>query len=181
MKKITANHVRIVAFLAGLAMLFVRFRMPSRYLIPKEIQIIYGILLLVGVLVMAEIDIRTRQIPHSIQLYFLVLGFGRVIYDWSNVGNYLLAGFLMGALLLLIAVLSRGRLGGGDIKLMALAGLCLGLRDVFLALAIASVFASVIGLSLIAVGKIGSKTPIPFGPFLGAGIYLAYLFGKWIW
>ena len=93
----------------------------------------------------------------------------------------MLAFFLMGGLLLGIAVVTGGQLGGGDIKLMALAGLSLGVRDIFLALAIGSILGSAIGLGLMAAGRIRRDTPLPFGVFLGAGIFLAYLYGESLW
>lgn len=172
---------QFLALALGMRVLFWRYQLPARYLIPRPLHMLYGILLLIGVLVMAEIDMKKQEIPNSVLLYFLALGLLRLGLDWPNHLSYLSAFLLMGGLLLLIAIISGGNLGGGDIKLMALAGLCLGLRDVFIALALASILASIIGLVLLLTKKIRRDTPIPFGPFLGAGIYLAYLFGSHIW
>ena len=168
--------LRIAAVVAGAIFLWWRYTMPSRHGFSAW-QMVYAIILLLGVVVMAEIDIKTQQIPNPVLAYFLCLGMIRVATDPKNLISYGAAFLLMGGFLLLIAVISKGKLGGGDIKLMALAGLCLGLRDVFVALALASIFASIIGLLLLATKKIDRHTPIPFGPFLGAGIFLAYLFG----
>lgn len=143
--------------------------------------LIYGLLLLIGIIIMSDIDIRKYEIPNKILLYFLVLGMLRIASDLAHLPGYLIAFLLMGGLLLAIAVLSGGKLGGGDIKLMAVAGLCLGLRDVFLALAVASLVGTLIGLLLIALKKIKKEDYLPFGPFLGAGIYLAYLYGHQLW
>ena len=167
----------LLALLAGGGLLLYEFgtgRLGGR------IELLFGFLLLLGVTVMAGIDIQRYEIPGFIQLYFLMLGIVRLLLH-RQVGNALLAFFLMGGLLLGIAVVTGGQLGGGDIKLMALAGLSLGVRDIFLALAIGSILGSAIGLGLMAAGRIRRDTPLPFGVFLGAGIFLAYLYGQSLW
>lgn len=141
------------------------------------VEIGYGFFLLAGVTIMAGIDVQTYEIPGFIQLYFLILGILRLLISrqlWSAV----LAFLLMGGLLLGAAVLSGGKIGGGDIKLMALAGLSLGVWDSCLALIIALVLAAIVGSILLAMGRIQRDTPIPFGVFLGIGIFMAHLYGE---
>lgn len=167
-------------FLAGLfgsGLLLAEF---SSGRLGSRIELVYGFLLLLGVIAAAAIDIQRYEIPGFIQLYFLLLGILRMGIN-RQLWNPLLAFCLMGGLLLGIAVVTGGQLGGGDIKLMALAGLSLGVRNVFLALAIGSVVGSVLGLALIATGRIRRDTPLPFGAFLGVGIFLAYLYGESLW
>ena len=168
----------LLVLLAGSGLLLRQFAAGG--LGGSRIELLYGFLLLLGVTVMAGIDLQRYEIPGSVQLYFLILGIVRLLLS-RQIWNPLLAFVLMGGLLLGIAVLTGGQLGGGDIKLMALAGLSLGLRNIFLALAIGSILGAVIGLALIAAGRIRRDTPLPFGVFLGAGIFLAYLYGESLW
>lgn len=168
--------------------ILVGFGLGIGLLLPKamtkdisQIGILYGVLLLIGIIILSDIDIRTKEIPNPVLLYFLGMAILRMVFDFRGVINHVAGFLIMGGLLLAIAVLTGGKLGGGDIKLMALAGLCLGLRDVFLALAIGSMVGSVVGLSLIMSKVIKKEDAIPFGPFLGIGIYLAYLYGQDIW
>jgi leader peptidase (prepilin peptidase) / N-methyltransferase len=80
------------------------------------------------------------------------------------------AGSLLGFLfLLLLAILSKGGIGGGDIKLMGVLGLVLGFQGAFLTLMIASVVGLVIGVTGILMKKFTRKTAIPFGPYLALG------------
>lgn len=144
-------------------------------------ELVFAFLLLIGIIIMADIDIRTYEIPNSVLLYFLALGAVRILSDFSGLRRYLLGFFVMGLLLLLIAVVSGGKLGGGDVKLMAIAGLILGIFNVMVALALGSMVGSVIGVGLIASGKIKRRDYLPFGPFLAVGIYLAFLYGDAIW
>ncbi len=147
----------------------------------SRMELLFGVLLLLGIVTMAGIDIQKYEIPNFVQLYFLILGILRALLERQHIGDRVLAFFLMGGLLLAIAMLSGGMLGGGDIKLMALAGLSLGTRNVFLALALGSIVGSIVGIGLILAGKIKRDTPLPFGAFLGAGIFLAYLYGDRLW
>lgn len=90
----------------------------------------------------------------------------------------LLAG---GAPLFLLRVLTRGGLGGGDVKLMAAGGLWLGARGALLALAIASWTGGLFALALLASGRARRKDEVAFGPFLALGLWAAFLYGERLW
>lgn len=86
-------------------------------------------------------------------------------------------GFLMGGgLFLLVYLVSRGGLGGGDVKLMAAVGLYLGFRDVLKVMLYGSILASLTGGGMILLKKIGRKDSIPLVPFLYIGILLTIFF-----
>ena len=73
--------------------------------------------------------------------------------------------------------LQYGAFGGGDIKLMAAAGLFLGWQNTLLAMFFGIVFGGIYGIYLLAAKKAGKKDHFAFGPFLCAGIVIAMLFG----
>ncbi|MFQ5882805.1 MAG: prepilin peptidase [Candidatus Methylomirabilales bacterium] len=83
-----------------------------------------------------------------------------------------------GGLLYLVAVASRGGMGGGDIKLTAMIGALLGWRLVLLTIFLGTLFGSLIALPLLISGKKGRKDPMPFGPFLALGGVLALFWGN---
>jgi leader peptidase (prepilin peptidase) / N-methyltransferase len=81
--------------------------------------------------------------------------------------------------LLLVSIVSRGGIGGGDIKLYLFIGLILGIKLTLISLFTASVLAAVYGGIMLIVGR--RKQPIPFGPFIAAGSFLAFLYGEqWV-
>jgi leader peptidase (prepilin peptidase)/N-methyltransferase len=81
-------------------------------------------------------------------------------------------GFLLGA-----ALVRPDGMGLGDVKLAAVLGLYLG-RGVILALLLAFVAGSLVGLALIAMrGWRARSTAIPFAPFLALGALTALLLG----
>lgn len=85
------------------------------------------------------------------------------------------AGSLIGFLfLLLLAILSKGGIGGGDIKLMGVLGLVLGFQGAFYTLMIASVFGLIAAITGLLMKKFTRKTAIPFGPYLALGAILTF-------
>ncbi|WP_096189546.1 prepilin peptidase [Evansella halocellulosilytica] len=90
-----------------------------------------------------------------------------------------LAGSLVGfGLLFLIAVVSKGGMGGGDIKLYAVIGLVLGLTNTLLSIFLSSFIGAFIGLIGMVVKKWGRKKILPFGPSIVAGSLIAYFYGE---
>ena len=133
-----------------------------------------------ALLVLSVIDYRTLQIPLSVNLAILVIGIVHAAVDYTNIIHYVIGFFSASLFLLLCLVLTRGRgIGGGDIKLMAAAGLCLGWQDSLLALAAGCVVGSVIQCIVIAVTK--NKTKFAMGPYLSFGIFAAMLWGDLFW
>ena len=88
-------------------------------------------------------------------------------------------------LLLLIAVISKGGMGGGDIKLFFLLGLVLGTVNTLLTLFLASLIGMIVGIVVLKVRGQGRKTPIPFGPSIALGAVIAYFYAaelvEWYW
>lgn len=79
-------------------------------------------------------------------------------------------GALSGLLFLIVYLVSRKGLGGGDVKFMAVAGLYLGYSGVLPTMLIGSVLAGIVGLVLILTKKMDRKGTIPLIPFLYVGI-----------
>lgn len=93
---------------------------------------------------------------------------------WDSLAALLLGG----GLFYLVAVVSRGGMGGGDIKLTAMMGAFLGLRDLGVAVFIGLLAGSVVGIALMIAGRKSRKDAIPFGPFLALGGVCAVFWGR---
>lgn len=127
-------------------------------------------------LVIALIDLKHFIIPNGLVIALTVLALINLALDYPNWLNYVIGFFCVSLILLGIAVITRGKMGGGDIKLMAAAGLLLGWQHILLALMLGSIIGAFIGIVLIATKVITRKQMIPFGPFLSLGIMLSVLF-----
>lgn len=84
-------------------------------------------------------------------------------------------------LFLIIAILSRGGMGLGDVKMAALMGIILGYPAVLVAIFLAIAAGGLIAITLLATKIKGRKQGIPFGPFLALGTMLALIWGDTIW
>ena len=132
------------------------------------------------------IDYYHQIIPNRVVLVGLVAGLPLIaMQPWDVLKSGLLAFLAAGAFLLVIAIVSRGGMGGGDIKLGALMGLYLGLTNLAIAFFLAFLIGGVTGLVLMLSGRKGRKDAVPFGPFLSLGAILAVFWGEklasWYW
>ncbi|WP_459835429.1 prepilin peptidase [Halanaerobaculum tunisiense] len=135
-------------------------------------------LVLVSLLIpISIIDLQEMIIPNQITYGGLILGLVSSIY-----GNYIsiiesLLGLLIPAgLLLVIALL--GKMGLGDVKLVAMIGTFLGVRDTLLVIFCGSVVGSIIGLILIGLGNKRGTSKVPFGPFIALGTIVVLLWSE---
>ncbi|QJW45341.1 prepilin peptidase [bacterium BFN5] len=94
-----------------------------------------------------------------------------------SMADMLLGALLGGGLLLIIAVASRGGMGGGDIKFAAALGLWLGWQYTLMTLLLAFILGGVLGVIILALKIRGRKDVIPFGPFIAIGAWISLLYG----
>ncbi len=134
--------------------------------------------------VIAAIDLKISEIPDGLQIFLLVIGIlwnlYALAYGYNIWLDNLIGFFAASAILYILAVLSNGGMGGGDIKLMAVCGLIIGWERILLALGMASVIAAGLLIIPYILGKIKKGQHIPFGPFLAAGIFISMLYGRQI-
>lgn len=125
------------------------------------------------------IDLKTKKIPND--LILLGLSFRLLIYIFEiiNCTDEILdifkndmIGFAIGfGILFLAAMISRGSVGFGDVKLFAVIGLCAGAILTYSTLLIALVVNTVFSLIMIFTKKKDRKMSVPFGP----AIFIGYL------
>lgn len=84
------------------------------------------------------------------------------------------AGAFFGfALFLLLAVVSKGGMGGGDVKLYFVVGMVLGVKLTFISIFLAAVT----GLVIAIISQKGFGKEMPFGPSIAIGSIISYFFG----
>jgi len=96
----------------------------------------------------------------------------------TQIANAAMGGAIGFVLLLLIAIISRGGMGWGDVKLAALIGLVTGFPLVFAALIIGAIMGGVVAVFLLIAKRKGRKEAIPFGPFLSLATWITLLWGS---
>lgn len=141
-------------------------------------QLLHALIFISILIPIVCIDYEHQIIPDSINLTGAILGLIIVPLTSLTYSNALLGVLVGGGVMLLIAVLSRGGMGGGDIKMMAMAGLFLGWPMTLMALFLSFVLGGIGSLVLLLTGIKKRKDAIPFGPFLAVGGFLAYVYGE---
>ena len=85
----------------------------------------------------------------------------------------LLGGVVGFGLFLLLAIIGRGALGMGDVKLAGVIGMMLGYPDVLTALTIGAVLGALMALLLLVSRRATRKTAIAYAPYLAVGALMA--------
>ncbi|MBE5955538.1 MAG: prepilin peptidase [Lachnospiraceae bacterium] len=130
-----------------------------------------------ALLALSVIDFRTYEIPFGFNVFIAILGGIRICTDLSNWTEYVIGFFAVSAVLELLLIISKGRaIGGGDVKLMAAAGLLLGWKLIILSFFIGCILGSVIHIIRMKVSH--AEHVLAMGPYLSLGILIAALFGN---
>ena len=132
----------------------------------------------------AVFDIKTKKIPNKLVLAMFaawVLAMMPKLFLDIDTATVMLwdavLGFVVcGGLFLLVYIISRKGLGGGDVKFMAVAGLYIGFAGALSAMLYGTVLAGLVGLVLMLFKKIGRKDTIPLAPFLYIGILITIFY-----
>lgn len=142
-------------------------------------QGLIGLLLASLAVIVTVSDIRYMRIPNAVLLAFLppLLLLRLLEPDGRSYAEYALGAIAGGGVLLLVALLSRGGMGMGDVKLLALIGLALGWKGALLTLLLGSFAGTAAGLVLLLRRRSKLRQPMPFGPFLMLGALIAYGYG----
>ena len=149
-------------------------RIDATVLLLSEMIILFGY-------AAAIVDIKSKRVPNSLILAMLVawaiIMAPKTLMDTDTAVRLLrdsaIGCAMGGGMFLFVYIVSRKGLGGGDVKFMACAGLYLGFGGTVSVMLYGSVLATLTGLTLILLKKIGRKDMIPLVPFLYIGILIA--------
>ena len=132
---------------------------------------------------LALIDLEHHLLPDALTLPGIAVGLAfAVAGGLVSLREAAIGAAIGGALPYLVIVVYRmvrgvEGMGLGDVKLLAMVGAFLGWRGVLLTLGIGSCVGAVVGLALIACGRAGRETELPFGVFLSAAALAVLFFG----
>lgn len=166
----------------GLPVVTVLFMLLRWSLVSPAVLLLREMLLILGYAAAVK-DFREQTVPNRMVL--AMLGAWCVIlvpqlFIQPEIGLSLLFAGAVGALFagvvfLTVYFVSRRGLGGGDVKIMTVFGLYLGLDGVVPAMLYGTLLAAIAGGALILMKKAGPKDAIPLVPFLYIGVILAVL------
>ncbi len=135
----------------------------------------YGVLAF-ALLVVFFTDLECQIIPNAVTYPGILAGI--VLSAWSGLlVPSIVASAAAGAVFLLLSIVSRGGMGGGDVKLAAMIGAFLGTPAAIVALFLSVALGGAAGLLLLALRIRSRKDMIPFGPAMAVGAMIA-VFGS---
>lgn len=124
-------------------------------------------------LLIAIIDVEQRRVPN------ILVGCGALfavavslVSQRPPLHAALLGGSVAFVAFALIAILTRGSLGMGDVKLAAVIGLATGFPGVGRALVLGVLLGGVASAGLLFLGRAEPRSYIPYAPFLVAGAWI---------
>lgn len=124
--------------------------------------------------VIAVIDLRTRRAPNAIVypatlagvVASIPLGAEHRVEAW-------LGGLAAFAVMTLIYIVGRGKMGAGDAKTSALAGLAVGVHGVFTMLVTTFLAGSLVAIVVLALRLRDRKDAVAFTPFILIGVLVS--------
>lgn len=140
------------------------------------VSIFGSLLLVIGLIDLEHQKILNILIYPAIGLGLLLIPVTHITTPWT----FLAGGALGFAVLFLIAVLSPGAMGMGDVKLTIFLGIILGYPEIIIVLFLAFVSGGLIAGILLAFKKIKRKDTIAFGPYLALAGLITLLYGDQI-
>lgn len=135
-------------------------------------------------IVVTFIDLKEMIIPDILIILILVIS---VIYKillyilYSKSPDLLnsIGGLVLSSLLfILIIIVSKGGMGGGDVTLIGALGFILGIKRIFLTIFLSFILGAIISIFLLITKIKGRKDPIPFGPFIILGFFIVIFWGE---
>lgn len=141
-------------------------------------RIVFGCMLIV----LFAIDLEHHLLPNAVTLPGIVIGFlfsfvAEPGWMASLIGILAGGGVLYGVAEVYYRIRHEEGLGMGDVKMLAMIGAFVGWKLTLVALMMASLSGSVVGVVVIARGRGGMKHALPFGTFLALGAAAAATVG----
>ena len=145
---------------------------------------IAALILVWALIALAVIDLNTQLLPDDITLPLLWLGLLiNMTHGFTNIHSAIfgaVAGYLSLWLVYWSFKIMTGKegMGYGDFKLLAAIGAWLGWQMLPLVLLSSSLVGACVGIGLIVAAKRKNDMPIPFGPYLVGGAFIALFWGE---
>ena len=114
-------------------------------------------------------------------LPLVVVGLAATPWLPFSIWQRLAAGAGAFVVLAALAILGRGALGGGDVKMMAVLGLWLGVNGIITAASVGFIIGGIAAIVMLLFKVHGRKDFFAFGPFLIIGAVVAWLGQVLLW
>lgn len=146
------------------------------------IELVLYCLTTTALLYLAVVDWKTQYIPAEFNILIFIFGLINTCVDSEHWIQHVIGLFAVSVFLVLVDFVGAKLrqcdhvIGGGDIKLMAAAGLLIGWKLNIVAFMMGCICGSIIHLIIMKIGR--GEHKLAFGPYLAMGIYIAMICGE---
>ncbi|WFT76979.1 prepilin peptidase [Halobacillus naozhouensis] len=155
--------------------------MCSYILIGFRPELALALLLMSLLHIIVVSDLSYMIIPDKVLVFFFILIMIYRVLAPSGTWWTAILGALVGLMgTAVIIMVSRGGMGGGDMKLLGLIGFALGIKLLLVSFFLAVVMGAIVCVVLLRTGLISRHQPFPFGPFIAAGTMTSFFSGAQI-
>jgi len=142
-------------------------------------RMILGLLLISLIIPITVSDIEYKRIPNRLLIFFspLFLMY-RLFFPLNPFYMSGIGAVVAFTLVLIIILVSKGGMGVGDLKYFTLFGFVFGLYHFLLLFFLSTLFGSIGGVITMKVKRLGRKSRIAFGPYIGLAALTVFFIGE---
>ena len=145
------------------------------------VRLLSALVLISTLVALAGIDLGHRLLPNVIVGPAALVGFTlSVLESPERWWLYPISAFVVAGGLFALALVYPGGMGMGDVKMGGMLGAFLG-PYAALAVFLGALCGALVGGVLMALGRMGRRSPLPFGAFMALGGILALFMGPELW
>jgi leader peptidase (prepilin peptidase) / N-methyltransferase len=175
--KCRSCRIRISPLYASIELVTGLLFVVSFYMLGFKQEPLVSLTLVSLLMIITVSDLAYMLIPNKIIAFFAILfSIERASIPLTPWYDSIIGGLVGFFLLYVIALISKGGMGGGDIKLYAVLGIALGWKIVLLSFFLSTLIGAIGGIVGMMLGKVERGKPMPFGPYITIGTLLAYFF-----
>nr|WP_312579573.1 prepilin peptidase [Sedimentibacter sp.] len=141
----------------------------------QAIIFIITILLLIKI---SHIDFKQKIIPDKLNLIMVLLGIFNLIINLENCKEYIASASISFTVFLLMAIITDGGIGGGDIKLLTALSLIFG-TNILDIVAITFTSATIILIPGLISKRINTKANVALAPYICFGVIIISMILIW--
>lgn len=123
--------------------------------------------------IIAYIDFKHHIISDKFNIILSFIGIVNILINFDNLKDYILTALLVFTFFFIIAIISKGGIGGGDIKLFTALSLIFGTNILFIII-ITYIAAAIVSIIMMFFKKYNLKSSVALAPFIMIGT-LTYL------
>lgn len=146
----------------------------------QDARVFWHLVFIALLIALSFIDLDTMRLPDVLVYPLLAIGLLGAAFLSGNPNwlESLLTAVGSGGAFWLIAKVYPQGMGFGDVKFVTALGAFLGFPNIILAIFIASLLGSLVGVGMLLLRRSHLKQQIPFGPFLASGALVALFWGE---